>query len=146
MISNLSSIHLFLRNPSELSCSWNCLYQLLFVCNTHKAVYLILANFARTELISRIFGSRISRVLIFAIIAKKIREKAYKISRFCLCLYPEQRALARKQWNIYIPKQDCKLTTALHRTLWTRQNITACCELCMVVYAVYAMYIIQFSA
>ena len=50
--------------------------------------YIILTNF-RAYLISRIFGSLISRVLIFAI-AKKSRKKAYKISRFCLCFYPEQ--------------------------------------------------------
>ena len=31
----------------------------------------------------------------------------------------------------YISKQDCKLTTVLHRTLWTRQNITACCVYCL---------------
>ena len=96
-----------------------------------EAKYLILINFW-AYLISRIFGSRISRVLIFAIAKKKKNwEKASKISRFCLCFYPEQRALVTNQWNICISKQDCKLTTALHRILWTRQNITACCVSCL---------------
>ena len=32
---------------------------------------------------------------------------------------------------MYISKHDCKLTSALHRTLWTRQNITGCCVCCL---------------
>ena len=106
-----------------------------FLHMNEPLIYLILTNF-RAYLISRIFGSRVSRVLIFAI-ANKIREKAYYIS--CHCFYFRKswaEGTCHKSIKLYISnksKQDnyyCKLTTALHITLWTRQIITVCCACC----------------
>ena len=63
----------------------------------NRYLILDLTNFC-AYLISQIFGNRISRVLIFVIICKKKnRNKAYKILQFCLCFYPEHRALVTTQ-------------------------------------------------
>ena len=64
----------------------------------NRYLILDLTNFY-AYLISQIFGNRISRVLIFVIICKKEkkRNKAYEILRFCLCFYPEHRALVTTQ-------------------------------------------------
>ena len=81
-----------------------------------EAEYLILTNFF-AYLISQIFSSRISRVLIFAILS-------------LFSSYPEQRTLVTNQWGIYISKQNCKLTTALHRIMNNIQ-ITGRCVYCL---------------
>ena len=64
-----------------------------------NVIYLILTNF-RANLILRIFGSRISRVLIFAIAKnkKKIERKRTKFRVFFfIFVNPEQRALVSNQ-------------------------------------------------
>ena len=59
---------------------------------------------------------------------KKLEKKRTKFRDFSLILSRGHLSQINKT---YISKQDCKLTTVLHRTLWTRQNITACCVYCL---------------
>ena len=65
-----------------------------------NVIYLILTNF-RANLILRIFGSRISRVLIFAIAKKKKKKIERKRTKFrvffLIFVNPEQRALVSNQ-------------------------------------------------
>ena len=65
-----------------------------------NVIYLILTNF-RANLISRIFGSRISQLLICAIAKKKKKKVERKRTKFRFFYFifvnPDQRALASNQ-------------------------------------------------